>query len=149
MSVIVIKIADLHDLLCDIVGEINVCFAFQVKFLEFKSGKVQKFFFLQIMMCFASCFLFNVFSLFGLYRIIVRDDTSSIIETTIQLSANSYYFSLCLIVMTFCSLLTRSGKYSAVLCHKAINYSNDDSIIEHVRKRFVHKERHDSGWNGS
>lgn len=87
-----------------------------------------------MMMCFASCFSFNIFSLFGLYRILVRDDPSSILETTIQCSWNFYYFALCLIIITLCSLLTRGGKYSAVLCHKAINYSNDDSIIEHVRK---------------
>lgn len=30
------------------------------------------------------------------------------------------------------SLTTRSGKYSAVLVHKSINYSTDESVIENV-----------------
>lgn len=88
------------------------------------------------MMCFAAAFLFNIFSTFSLYRIVVRQDYSNINESIIQSSWNLYFYLYCFVTISFASWLTRNGKYSAVLCHKAINYSNNDSIIDHVRYRY-------------
>jgi hypothetical protein len=85
------------------------------------------------MMSIASAFLFNIFNLFGLYRIFVRENLSAYIESIIQTACNVYFMSLCLIVISFSSFVTQSGKYTAILCHKAINYSDDESIIAHVR----------------
>lgn len=84
------------------------------------------------MMCFASAFLYNIFSIFGVYKIFVRQDYSIINESIIQSSWNGYFYIYCFLTIILSSTMTRSGKYSAVLCHKAINYSNDDSIIDHV-----------------
>lgn len=88
-------------------------------------------------MCFASSFLYNIFSLFGLYRIFVREDLSAYIESITQAACNSYFMTLCLVVITFCSFLTQSGKSTGVLCHKAINYSDDVSVIAHVCNNFI------------
>lgn len=85
------------------------------------------------MVTFASAFLFNIFSIFSLYRIFVRQNYTHFIEAIVQSSWNLYFYFYCFAIITLSSMLTRSGKFSAVLCHKAINYSNDDSIIDHVR----------------
>lgn len=93
------------------------------------------------MVTFASSFLFNIFSIFSLYRIFVRMNDSHIIEAIVQSVWNVYSFFYCFAIITLSSMLTRSGKFSAVLCHKAINYSNDDSIIDHVRNQLYINSR--------
>lgn len=93
------------------------------------------------MVTFASAFLFNIFSIFSLYRIFVRQNFSHIIEAIVQSAWNLYFYFYCFAIITLSSMLTRSGKFSAVLCHKAINYSNDDSIIDHVRYRLYINSR--------
>lgn len=131
---LIIKLADLHDSLNDIVVDINQCCAFEVrKYLIAKGFLAVTFSFLQqIMMCFASAFLFNIFSTFSLYRILVRQSYDFIIEAMAQSAWNLYFYMYCFMTIALSSMLTRTGKYSAVLCHKAINYSNDDSIVDHV-----------------
>lgn len=91
------------------------------------------------MLSVASVFLFNIFSIFAIYRIFVRQNYTYILETIIQTSWNIYFYLYCFGTIVLSSLVTRSGKFSAVLCHKAINYSNDDSIIDHVRNRVTIK----------
>lgn len=127
---LIIKLADLHDSLLDSVVKVNNCFAFQVNVFLEPISFINLIF--QIMMCLASYFVFNIFNLFGIYRIFVRENLSTLFESSIQSAWNFYFLSLCFLVITLCSLLTRSGKFSAVLCHKAINYSDDDSIVGNV-----------------
>lgn len=83
-------------------------------------------------MMYASAFMLNIFSTFAIYRILVRQNYSFVTEAVIQSSWNIYFFFYFFLTITLCSMVTRNGKFSAVLCHKAINYSNDDSIIDHV-----------------
>lgn len=85
------------------------------------------------MMCFGSFFLINIFSIFTLYTIYVRQNYEHVIEAIIQLSWNVYSLLCCFVTVFVSSLVTRTGKVSAVLCHRAINYSDDNSIIDHVR----------------
>lgn len=84
------------------------------------------------MLSFATAFLFNIFNLFGLYRIFVRNDFSTLLESTLQTATNVYFVIYCLVIITLSSFLTQSGKGTSILCHKAINYSDDDSIVYHV-----------------
>jgi len=78
-------------------------------------------------------FCFNLFSNFALYRVMVRQSYGTLNEAIVQYGWNIYFFAYGFIIIAMGSLLTRTGKYAAVLAHKAINYSNDDSIIDHVK----------------
>lgn len=90
------------------------------------------------MMTYASAFMLNIFSTFAIYRIFVRENYNFITEAVVQSSWNLYFYVYCFITITLCSLVTRTGKFSAILCHKAINYSHDDSIIDHVSSSEAH-----------
>lgn len=83
-------------------------------------------------MSFGSGFLFNIFNIFTIYKIFVRENYEHITEAIIQSSWNGYFSFYCFITIVVSSAVTRSGKFSAVLCHRAINYSDDDSIINCV-----------------
>lgn len=86
------------------------------------------------MMSFGSCFLFNIFNIFTVYKISVRQDhvLDHIIDVTIQTMWNVYFSFYCFMTIVVSSAVTSSGKFTAVLCHRAINYSEDDTIIDRV-----------------
>lgn len=113
---IVIKLADLHDGLVDIVNSFNFCFAFT------------------LMNVVASMFLTDIFSIFAMYRVFVRFDYSQWELAVIQFVWNFYFLMFGFVVVTLGSLVTRTGKYTAVLVHKAVNYivDDDDPVIDIV-----------------
>ena len=111
---IIIKLADLHDSLVEIVNAINHCFS------------------IQIMSAFLGIVLNNIFSTFAVYRVTVRKDYSSFYQACVQYAWNIYFFIYAIVIIIFASMLTKTAKYSAVLVHKAINYCRDDSVIEYV-----------------
>lgn len=111
---IIIKLADLHDSLVEIVNDINHCFS------------------MQIMSAFLGIVLNNIFGTFAIYRVTVRKDNSSFYQAWVQYAWNIYFFIYAIVIIIFASMLTKTAKYSAVLVHKAINYCRDDSVIEYV-----------------
>jgi gustatory receptor len=113
---IVSKLADLHDSLVDIVGSFNYCFS------------------LTLMNVIASTFLTNIFSIFAIYRVFVRYDYSQWEAAVIQYVWNTYFLIYGFIIVMLGSLVTRTGKYTAVLVHKAVNYieDDDDPVIDVV-----------------
>jgi hypothetical protein len=114
------KLADLHDTLVDIVGSLNGCFTFQ------------------LMNVVAAMFMTNIFSIFAIYRVFVRYDYGQYERAVIQYVWNCYFLLYGLAIITLASLLTRTGKYTAVLVHKAVNYifDDDDPVIDCVSWRF-------------
>lgn len=62
----------------------------------------------------------------------IRQDESQYYNALIQYVWNIYNLIFIIKIITMASLTTRSGKYSAVLVHKSINYSTDESVIENV-----------------
>ena len=113
-KLIIMKLADLHDNLIDLVNNLNHCCS------------------MQIMSAFLAIFLTNIFSTFAIYRVTVRKDYSSFYQATFQYIWNVYFFLFAITIITITSLLTKTGKYTAVLVHKAINYSSNDSVIDYV-----------------
>lgn len=111
---IAIKIAHLHDKLNDVLAIINRNFSTEV------------------MMIVASIFLKNIFCIFGIYRMFARNDFSNMKILTIQIVWNIYFYAYCIAVNVLCDKLTKSGKFSAVLCHKVVNFSDDSPTIERV-----------------
>ncbi|XP_070504866.1 putative gustatory receptor 28b [Chironomus tepperi] len=122
---IVAKLADLHDTLVDIVGSFNYCFSFT------------------LMHVVASTFLTDIFSIFAIYRVFVRYDYSQWEAAVIQYVWNLYFLIYGFIIVMLGSLVTRTGKYTAVLVHKAVNYiyDDDDPIID-VLKMFSQQMQH-------
>lgn len=116
---IVAKLADLHDSLVDIVNCFNHCFAFT------------------LMNVIAGMFMTDIFSIFAIYRVFVRFDYSQWELAVIQYSWNLYFLAYGFIVVLLGSLVTRTGKYTAVLVHKAVNYvvDDDDPVIDVVSLR--------------
>lgn len=113
---LVLKLADLHDSLVDATVQLNQCFAFQM------------------MNLIAVIFCNNIFATFAIYRVFVRHDYNKFYQAIIQYGWNMYFLVYGMGIVTLGSLLTRTGKYTAVLCHKAINYIEDDEdpIIDYV-----------------
>jgi len=113
---IVAKLADLHDTLVDIVGSFNYCFSFT------------------LMHVVAGMFLTDIFSIFAIYRVFVRYDYSQWEAAVIQYIWNLYFLVYGFIIVMLGSLVTRTGKYTAVMVHKAVNYifDDDDPIIDVV-----------------
>jgi hypothetical protein len=113
---LVLKLADLHDSLVDATVQLNKCFS------------------LQMMNLVAVIFCTNIFATFSIYRVFVRDDHKNFYRGVVQYSWNVYFMLYGLGIVSLSSLLTRTGKYTAVLCHKAINYIEDDEdpIIDYV-----------------
>lgn len=105
---IVARLADLHDSLVDIVNSFNFCFAFT------------------LMNVVAAMFLTDIFSIFAIYRVFVRYDYTQWELAVIQFIWNVYYMIYGFVVVMLGSLVTRTGKYTAVLVHKAVNYVDDD-----------------------
>lgn len=105
---LIYKISGLHDCLVDCTMQFNRCFAFQ------------------LFSAVGSMFCINIFSTFAIYRVFVRKDYVNFYKACIQFSWNAYYAAYGLSLITLCSLITRAGKYTAVLVHKAINYIEDD-----------------------
>lgn len=116
LSKIVVKLADLHDHLVDATVKMNNCFS------------------LQMMNVIAGLFIINITSTFALYRIFVQNDYSIFNNAMIQYVWNIYFLLYGFTIISLSSLMTRTGKYTAVLVHKAINYidDDDDPIIDYV-----------------
>lgn len=112
----VLKLADLHDSLVDATVEMNRCFSFQM------------------MNTVAVMFCSNIFATFAIYRVFVRNDYNNFYRAIVQYGWNLYFMLFGLGIVSLGSLLTRAGKHTAVLCHKAINYIEDDedAIIDYV-----------------
>lgn len=74
------------------------------------------------------------FSIFAIYRVFVRYDMSQYENAIIQYTWNTYFMIYGFAIITLGSLATRTGKYTAVLVHKAVNYivDDDDPIIDYV-----------------
>lgn len=92
---IIIKLADLHDSLVEIVNALNHCFA------------------MQIMSAFLGIVLNNIFSTFAVYRVAVRKDYSSFYQACVQYAWNIYFFIYAIVIIIFASMLTKTAKYSA------------------------------------
>lgn len=118
---VVSKLADLHDSLVDIVGSFNYCFSFT------------------LMHVIASMFLTDIFSIFAIYRVFVRFDYSQWEAAVIQYVWNLYFLIYGFVIVMLGSLVTRTGKYTAVLVHKAVNYivDDDDPIIDVVSAKIL------------
>lgn len=84
------------------------------------------------MICLATAFMFNIMSSFTVYWVYSRKEFRYMAEAGSQLIWNIYFYFFCFVIISLSSWLSQSGKSSAVLCHKAINYSFNDSIINHV-----------------
>lgn len=114
---LVMKLADLHDSLVDITKLLNHCFAFQM------------------MNVVAGLFLTNIFSTFAIYRVFVRGDFKQFYNASIQFTWNAYFIAYGISILTLASIVTRTGKFSAVLVHKAINFisDDDDPVVDYVR----------------
>lgn len=110
------KIASLHDILVDSTMRFNRCFSFQ------------------LFSAVGSMFCINIFSTFAIYRVFVQSDYVNFYKSCIQYAWNIYFAAYGLSLITLCSLITRAGKYTAVLVHKAINYidDDDDPVIDAV-----------------
>lgn len=125
-SALVIKLADLHDLLVDSTNMINHCFAFQM------------------MNIVGAMFSVNIFSSFAMYRVFVQNDFHNAYNASIQYAWNVYFLLYGFFIVALASLMTRTGKFTAVLVHKAINYidNDDDPIVdtvsELIKKMRVH-----------
>lgn len=115
-SRLVIKLADLHDLLVDNTSKINNVFA------------------LQMMNIVGGMFNINIFSTFAMYRVFVKHDFNNFYEASIQYAWNVYFLLYGCSIIVLSSLVTRTGKFTAVLVHKAINYidNDDDPIVDTV-----------------
>ncbi|KAG5669291.1 hypothetical protein PVAND_017181 [Polypedilum vanderplanki] len=122
---IIAKLADLHDTLVDIVGSFNSCFTFQ------------------LMNVIAAMFMTNIFSIFAIYRVFVRYDYGQYERAIIQYAWNCYFLLYGLAIITLASLVTRTGKYTAVIVHKAVNYifDDDDPVIDYL-KMFSQQMQH-------
>lgn len=113
---IVMKLADMHDSLVDATSQLNYCFAFQT---------------LNIV---AGIFITNIFSTFAIYRVFVRQDFINFYRAVVQYAWNIFFLIIGLVTVAMASILTRTGKFTAVLVHKAINCidDDDDPIIDYV-----------------
>lgn len=118
LSQLVLKLADQHDSLVDVTTQLNYCFAFQM------------------MIVVAGIFGTNLFSTFAIYRVFVRKDFKNFYNACVQYAWNIYFLGYGVGILALTSLMTRTGKYTAVLVHKAINFidDDDDPIIDYVRK---------------
>lgn len=117
LSKLVMKLAEMHDSLADVTDRVNFCFAFQM---------------LNIV---GSLFCNNLFSTFAIYRVFVREDFQHLYTSSVHFAWNVYFMSFAFVIIALSSLMTRTGKFTAVLVHKAINYVEveDDPIIDYVR----------------
>ena len=87
---------------------------------------------IQVTAALIGVFLFNIFSTFSIYRVAIRQDESQYYNALIQYTWNVFNLIFIIKIISTASLTTRSGKYSAVLVHKAINYSTNESVIQNV-----------------
>jgi hypothetical protein len=115
------RLGDYHDTLVDIIVAFNSCFSFQ------------------LMIVIAGMFMTNIFSIFAIYRVFVRYDYSQYERSIIQFTWNVYFLLYGLAIISLASLVTRIGKYTAVLVHKAVNFisDDDDPVIDYVRNYLV------------
>lgn len=115
-SNLLMKLADFHDSLVDSTVKLNNCFS------------------LQMMNITAGFFIMNITSTFAIYRVFVKDDVQNFNNAVIQYAWNIYLMFFVIYLIALSSLMTRTGKYTAVLIHKAINFidDDDDPIIDYV-----------------
>ena len=116
LSNIVMKLADLHDNLVDVTVKMNSCFSTQT------------------MNIIAALFVINITSTFAIYRVFVQNNYENFNSAVIQYAWNIYILLGGFSVISLSSLMTRTGKFTAVLVHKAINFidDDDDPIIDYV-----------------
>ena len=116
LSNIVMKLADLHDNLVDVTVKMNSCFSTQT------------------MNIIAGLFVINITSTFAMYRVFVQNNYENFNSAVIQYAWNIYILLGGFSVISLSSLMTRTGKFTAVLVHKAINFidDDDDPIIDYV-----------------
>lgn len=65
----------------------------------------------------------------------MKNDLGQYQQALIQYCWNCYFLIYGFIIVSIASLVTRTGKYTAVLVHKAVNYidDDDDPTIDYVR----------------
>lgn len=116
LSKIVMKLADLHDSLVEGSIKLNNCFS------------------IEMMNVMAGLFLINITSTFAIYRVFVQDDFDNYSRALVQYAWSVYFAFYGVAFLSLSSLMTRTGKYTAVLIHKAINFIEDDEdpIIDYV-----------------
>ncbi|CRK86898.1 CLUMA_CG000720, isoform A [Clunio marinus] len=128
---VILKLGELHDKLVDFIMIINSLFS------------------ILLINLFGNIFLSNVLSLFAMYRIFFGHDQENYYNGMIQFLWNVYFMTLTICFIALCSLMTRTGKSTAVLVHKAINYiDNDNDPIIFYLKMFS-QQMFDSDINGS
>jgi 7tm Chemosensory receptor len=115
------KLVDLHDNLLD-------CISLQNQIIS-----------IQILMIVAQIFVFNVITLFSLYRIIYSTESS--IFASMNIFWILLYNIILVIIMMFATECVNEGKFTGTAVHKVINklssnYNNVDSrVIEKVKKK--------------
>jgi hypothetical protein len=116
-SRMIYQIAAMHDSLADSTRKFNRCFAFQM------------------ISSIGTMFCINIFSTFAIYRVFVRNDYMNFYKACTQYAWNLYFMCYGLALITISSLVTRAGKNTAALVHKAINFidDDDDPVIDAVR----------------
>ena len=116
LSNIVMKLAGLHDNLVDVTVKMNSCFS------------------TQMMNIIAALFVINITSTFAIYRVFVENNYENFHSAVIQYIWNTYFLVFGSSIISLSSLMTRTGKFTAVLVHKAINFveDEDDPIIDYV-----------------
>ncbi|CRK86897.1 CLUMA_CG000719, isoform A [Clunio marinus] len=87
----------------------------------------------------------SIFSIFSLYRVIVRNELQYFNLALMNNLCCGYFFLLLVVTIALCSLLTKTGKYAAILVHNAIAYIDDydDPIIDYL-KMFSQQLQHRS-----
>lgn len=68
----------------------------------------------------------------------MKNDYGQYERALIQYCWNVYFLIYGMVIVSLASLVTRTGKYAAVLVHKAVNYieDDDDPVIDSVRTIF-------------
>lgn len=135
-SKLLLKLADLHDGLVDSTKNTNDCFAFQIMTVVagMFSINIVRHVVMNIQYKIYSKILY--FSTFAIYRVFVQNDVLSFSKASVQYAWNIYFLLYALGIIFLSSLMTRTGKFTAILVHKAINFlDEDDPIVDRVSFR--------------
>lgn len=113
------KLLDIHDLLLDCIGLQNELLSFQMLLIV------------------AQIFVFEVFALFSLYRVLYNTSSNSNVLALLNAVWLLVYNFILHIIMSKSSECVNEGKLTGSYCHKVINkisHTADPRIIEKVRK---------------
>ncbi|XP_055694891.1 putative gustatory receptor 28b [Lutzomyia longipalpis] len=115
-SLLVTKFATLHDYISDATELTSLCFSFQAMIFT------------------GLCFVYNVFIIFSAFRVWTNfnEEFFGLVIGNFHWSFITYGFVLGEIYVAH--NVTKLGKYTAILAHKAINRTKDESSIDKLRQ---------------